>query len=189
MKIWTIHGANSSPTSFAFLKARLNRHRFVDVAYDHERSVTHVVERLAEEIGASHEPVRIVGHSLGGVIGAAVAHKVAVDRLVTISAPFGGSEAARYLRFFSPHPLYEDIHPRSPLVVGLGLRPLPCPTLSLVTVAGAMPLLQGPNDGVVTVASQTALEGPVYRMLPFNHFEVLLAEETADAVREFMLKQ
>lgn len=186
MVVWYIHGANSSPLSFAFLKARLKKHRFRDICYDHERSVSHVIDELADEIEASSERVRIVGHSLGGLIGAAVAQKVAVDRLATIAAPFGGSEAARYLRFFSPHVLFEDIHPRSPLVVGLRLKPLP-PTLSIVTLGGGTPLLPGPNDGVVTVASQTALDGPDYRCLPFNHFEVLLATETIEMIERFVL--
>jgi len=40
---------------------------------------------------------------------------------------------------------------------------------------GGTPLMHEPNDGVVSVASQTCLKGPDYHRVDFNHFEVLLA--------------
>jgi pimeloyl-ACP methyl ester carboxylesterase len=188
--VWYIHGASSTPRAFNWLHTKLPDHHRVDIKYgDHE--VGEIVPRLLKELKHSKGPVKIIGHSLGGVIGVALAlRSKRVEKVFTISSPFGGSEVASYLRWFSFDPLLSHIHPRSGLIRSLQKKKLTTPVFSIVTTSGRFPLslVYPKNDGVVTVDSQVALAGPTYAELNLNHFEVLLAQETADYANEFLFK-
>ncbi len=59
------------------------------------------------------------------------------------------------------------------------------PHLAITTTSG-LPIMGYENDGVVTVASQTALNGPKYETLDLNHFEVLLCDTTVLAIENFV---
>ena len=59
------------------------------------------------------------------------------------------------------------------------------PHLAIVGTNG-LPFTSEANDGVVTVASQTALIGPHYELLPLNHFEVLLSKEVIKLLVDFL---
>ena len=58
------------------------------------------------------------------------------------------------------------------------------PHLAIVATQG-LPFFPEDNDGAITVASQTALDGARYARLPLNHFEVLLSHDVADLIRTF----
>jgi len=62
------------------------------------------------------------------------------------------------------------------------------PVRSVVSASGGSPLMHEANDGVVTVASQTRLEGPEYHTVDYNHFEVLLADPVIDLAQEFLFE-
>lgn len=187
-KIWYIHGASSTPRGFNWLHAQLPDHDRVDVSYgDHE--VGEIIPKLIKDLKNEIGPVRIIGHSLGGVIAAFLAQRSKkVERVFTISAPFGGSEAASWLRWVSFDPLLAHIHPNSYLITSLKKRKLLAPMFSIVTTSSRFPMsvLLPKNDGVVSHASQLALAGPTFVELNLNHFEVLLAKETAEHAREFL---
>lgn len=163
-------------------------HHGSDVEYGHTRTVLTVVETLTNRIRHEHKPVTLIGHSLGGLIALNLAHRVPghVHKIITIASPLGGVGVATVLRWLIPHPLLADIHPSSPLVSQIRHRPPPVPTLSLVATAGKSPLLAEPNDGVVTISSQTCLDGPIYVHVPVNHFEILLAKDTVDCITDFV---
>lgn len=186
--IWYIHGAHSSPRSFAWLKDQLPSHQQFNVEYGHSKSVLKVVDALVEQITHSHTPLTIIGHSLGGLIALNLSHRAPghIQKVVTIASPLGGIGAASVLRWVFPVPLMADIHPSSKLITQIKFRPPPVPTLSLVATSGRTPLISEPNDGVVTVASQTCLAGPTYVQVPVNHFEILLAEDTVKSIVDFV---
>lgn len=181
--IWYIHGANSTPTSFNYVRSRLPQHDARLIRYDHARSVMGVVEMLVGDLAAAGEPVTLVGHSLGGVIAMVTAARAErVQNVVTMAAPLGGSQSASVMRWLTASPLLNDIEPNSPLITACRrLSPrITVPVLSVVTTAGGSSLLTGENDGVVTVESQTALKIPRYVRVPYNHFEVLLSDTVVD---------
>lgn len=186
--VWYIHGAHSSPRSFAWLKDNLPKHQQYDVEYGHTRSVMKVVDFLAERVSHERKPITLIGHSLGGLIALNLSHRVPghINKVVTIASPLGGVSAASVLRWIVPVPLIVDVHPSSQLVSQIRFRPPPVPTLSLVATAGTSPLFGGPNDGVVTIASQTCIEGPTYVSVSSNHFEILLSENTAKSIVAFV---
>lgn len=186
--IWYIHGASSTPRAFNWLRTELPNHTRVDIAYS-DNEIGDIIARLEEQLDTTAGKISIVGHSLGGVIGVALSQKSKkVSKVFTISAPFGGSEVATYLRWVSLDPLLSHVHPRSPLVRSVLTTPLQAPVMSVVTTSSRFPLsiISPKNDGVVTYASQMSLSGPIYRELHLNHFEVLLAKETADYMNEFL---
>lgn len=183
--IWYIHGASSSPRSFKWLRRELPTHRRIDVEYD-DADIPQVADELVR-LAKTSEPFSVIGHSLGGVLGMALAQRASnVKSLVTMAAPYGGSVFATYMRLLAPNTLMDHIHPFSPLMLSVKAAPVSTPTLSIVTTSGATPLINEPNDGVVTVSSQMCLVGPKYIQLPLNHFEVLLSDDVARLVADFI---
>ncbi len=188
-----IHGAYASPTTFSHMIEHLPDHRAAFADYDClANSVEDVVRTLkataAESFGG--EPYSIVAHSLGGVVALRLtADGEPVERVFTMSPPFGSSNMASLLTLvFFTTPVFADINPHGVTIRGvLGSR-IGVPVRSVVSTSGGSPLMHETNDGVVTVASQTRLEGPEYHTVDYNHFEVLLADPVIDLAEEFLFE-
>jgi pimeloyl-ACP methyl ester carboxylesterase len=186
---WYIHGANSTPASFNFIRDQLPRHESIDYSYGHTEPLQRVVDRMVARANdpSSARPIYLVGHSLGGVIAAAVAQRSdRVEKVATIAAPFGGSNVAALMRWLTPCQLFEDIHPNAAIMSAIRRAPPLRNCLSIVTTSGGTPLMSEENDGVVSVASQIALKGPMYLRTPSNHFESLLSLEVIDLLNSFL---
>lgn len=188
-----IHGANSSSRTFGYIRERFERPDNLFVDYETENGIEANIDDIADLVFATYgdTPVDLVGHSLGGVKAVAL-HQMGVNvrRIVTISAPLGGSGAAGLLSWMFPSSkLYRDVGTHSTVITGLRTKPITAPVLSLVTTGGGMPIFREPNDGVVTVKSQKALAGPEYREIDLNHFEVLLSGTVRDTIHEHLAKK
>lgn len=197
-EVWFIHGANATPASFNFLKAKLelipelNNYLFRDVTYDCQDNLATTVRVLLSKV-PREVPLYLVGHSLGGVIATAFAKKVqesvtGIDLrgVITLASPLGGSESANYLRFIYPHyNLFKNISTVSPVIREIQSFVPEVPFVSVVTNSGNNPLFPTANDGVVTVMSQRTLKGPEYVELASNHFEVLVSPDTVDIMKQF----
>lgn len=186
--IWYIHGAFASSRSFSWINDQLPKHDSVNVEYscgdDLNATIDDLVQR-ANEAG----PIDIIGHSLGGVIGVILSRRCPnVRKVVTMSAPFGGSRVAAFLQFLTPGTFMSSIRPYSPVMIEAREGPLTVPVMSIVTTGGetlkSLPVSE--NDGVVSLQSQRALGGAQYIDLPINHFEVLLAKETPSLIQSFL---
>jgi hypothetical protein len=58
------------------------------------------------------------------------------------------------------------------------------PWLNVVTTTGTSPWINQPNDGVVTIASQTYLEKSMdIQKIKNNHYEVVISPEVVDIIR------
>lgn len=180
-KICYIHGAWASPRSFAWIKEHLPPHEVIDIQYSCSRNVTSTVadiEKTIKNVG----PVNIISHSLGGVMAVALAGRCSnVEKVATMSSPFGGSRAASFLQFITPGSFMSEIQPHSPLM--REARNASVVPLCLVTTAGRSASMVEPNDGVVTIKSQMALDAAHYVKLPVNHFEILLSDETIHHIK------
>lgn len=185
MKVWYIHGANASPLSFSFIKANIRPHDIEEIGYGHDVPLSKTVAELRRKAVLHDGPLAIVGHSLGGVIAAAVAQTADVERVVTLASPFGGSSAAALLQWFTRSQLMSDIAPSSSVLTSLRMNPPSVPMLSFVTAPG-IDTLGEKGDGVVTTVSQTALIGPTYETVDLNHFEVLLSRDIAQRIDRFL---
>ncbi|NYZ11456.1 hypothetical protein HL658_02755 [Azospirillum sp. RWY-5-1] len=186
-----IHGAYASAASFSHMVGRLPAHRAVFADYDcRTSSVDATVRRLkvttAERF--ADEPYSIVAHSLGGVVGLRLAAGGApVERMFTMSAPFGGSRAASLFSLvFALTPVFADIDPYGPTIRSVLDGEIRFPIRSIVSTAGGSPMMREDNDGVVTVASQTCLVGPDYHAVAVNHHEVVQAGPVIDLAQDFL---
>jgi pimeloyl-ACP methyl ester carboxylesterase len=184
MQICYVHGAGASERSFNWLKEQLPDHVASFFVYPTNEPVTTAAKRLSKLISDTG-PICLVGHSLGGIIVAACADAPNVEKLVTICAPFGGVKHAEIMSMFSIEPLFQDLRTHGSLLTGLRSKLIKKPHLAIVGTHG-LPFLAESNDGVVSVASQMALEYTRYEMLPFNHFEVLLSPETVILITKFI---
>jgi pimeloyl-ACP methyl ester carboxylesterase len=188
MNICYIHGLNSSHRSFSYLVNEMDEGKHIMIDYDSrqrlESSITQVMRFIPKK-----EPVTLIGHSLGGVIAMLIAGRqlANVDRVITISSPLAGSQAAVYARWVvSGIPVIGDITPTASHIREIaGFNPS-FPVLSIVSTSGSLPTSKEPNDSVVSVASQRALAAAKKVEVKANHFEVLMHEKMVEQVRKFM---
>jgi pimeloyl-ACP methyl ester carboxylesterase len=139
--ILLLHGIMDNRSVFTVFRRTLRRRGFgvvhavnYSVFTEDIRTAAHrlhqQVEELRERAGA--ERIHIVGHSLGGMIARYYVQRMggsaAVDTLVTLGSPHGGTLAAHLL----PTPLARQLRPGSDVIAELA-RPAPaCDTRFLV---------------------------------------------------------
>lgn len=186
-----IHGAYATAASLRHMVGRFPAHRAVFADYDcRTTSVDVVVHRLKATAakGFSGEAYSIVAHSLGGVVGMRLAASgEPVERMFTMSTPFGGCPAAAFFTLvFALAPVFADINPYGPTIRSILESEIRVPIRSIVSTAGGTPLIAEDNDGVVTVASQTRLVGPDYHAVAVNHHAVVQSGPVIDLAREFL---
>ncbi len=181
MRILYVHGAGGSEQSFNWIHKCLPEHTAVFFNYSVKESISATINRLVPLID---RPTVLLGHSLGGIITATCAELPEVQKLITLCAPFGGVPHAELLSMFSYESLFRDLCFHSPLLTALRSKTILIPHLAIVANSG-MPLLKEPNDGVLTVSSQTAID-MTYEMLPLNHFEVLLSMKVVELITDFL---
>ena len=187
-----IHGANMSPVSFTLIQTTVGTHNAVAPEYSIESPVEKNVKRITRLARKEfkNEPFDIISHSLGGIIAILLLKtRLRIGRIVTISTPLGGSEAAATLRYMYPgYQLYKDIDPSSDIIKKANNQKLKVPVLSVITTGGncTIPFMKEDNDTIVTVASQTVSDNPEFYYVDLNHFEVLLSVEVADKIKLFL---
>jgi pimeloyl-ACP methyl ester carboxylesterase len=120
-----VHGMIDNRSIFAVMRRSLRRRGFAhvcswnysplltDVARGAQNLAEHI-ERICEQSG--HDRVRVVGHSLGGLIARyhvqCLGGDERVESLVTLGTPHNGTVLARAL----PTPLIRQLRPGSPLL-------------------------------------------------------------------------
>lgn len=184
--VYYVHGAGATRISFNWMISVLPKHdaRFFD--YHTDEGLNSCVTRLSETIAAG-PPCVVVGHSLGGVIAAAMAPLPSVRGVVTVCAPFAGLPSATLLAMLRPNQLFRDVSSLNPRLrrIRNGVVEHKKPHLPIVGDYG-LPLCGADNDGVVPVESQVAIPGLTYRKFNLNHFEVLLSGEVSLAIDAFL---
>lgn len=141
----------------------------------------------------------LVAHSMGGLVARTAMTQPGMEfirRLVTISTPWGGHEAAesgiRHLK--KPVPSWLDVAPNSTFLTKLYATPLPAGATHDL-IYGSIPKgpfwLKEANDGVVTVASETDLRiqrsTTSFRHLVYEHVAILQQPETLRLIRQSLL--
>lgn len=186
-QICYIHGLNSSHHSFTYISSELGSESKIN--YNSYQPLADSVQQVLKQL-PSNDEIILVGHSLGGVIATLIAEAGVrnVERLITISSPLGGSKAAVFARWVMRGiPVLSDLAPQSKHIKTIAqIEQAPCPTLSIVSVGGSLPMSSEPNDSVVTVASQKALKFAKKVEIKASHFEVLQHNKTVDTIRNFI---
>ncbi len=190
-EILYLHGANMSDVGFTYIKSVIGRHKHVSPEYSIHTPLKDNIKTFIDVVHSKFKkPVTIISHSLGGIIAVELYRAgLPIKKIVTLSTPFGGSEYADKLRWFYPsYQLFNDIRTSNSVIKGLQDFHVDIPMLSFVTTDGNTPLIDGDNDGVVTVESQRILSGPTYKEIPLNHFEILLSDKVAKQIKTFVKK-
>jgi len=186
-----LHGANMSDVGFTYIKSVLGKHKYVSPEYSIHTPLKNNIEEISNIVHKKFKkPVTIISHSLGGIIAVELYRAgLPIKKIVTLSTPFGGSTSADKLRWFYPaYQLFDDIRTNGGIIQRLKEFHVDIPMLSFITTAGHSPVIDGDNDGVVTIESQNILAGPEYVEVTLNHFEILLSESVAKQIKSFIKK-
>ena len=184
-----LHGLNSSSKIFNYLQSQLPKHKAIFIDYESSQAVEKSLNDILELIPSNK--TFIIGHSLGGIIGHLISSRYPdrISGLVSISSPFGGSDAANKLKWIYPsYAILRDMSPKSNIIKEISSTQLETNYLSLISTAGRLPIITGENDGVVTVKSQEAVYCLNRGYINANHFEVMQDPDTVNKVKEFIFK-
>jgi hypothetical protein len=186
--IFYIHGANSTSKSFSYIRKCLPEHNAINIEYSVQVPLETNIKNISKKLEEYAEPVHIIAHSIGGIIGLAVSQiNKNIINLTTLGTPFAGSREANLLLIWLPNnQLYRDISTISPAISKSLRKGGTLPMLSFVSTDGRTDLINKPNDGVVTIESQMALVGPEYIKIKANHFETLLNDEVVERIKNFI---
>lgn len=201
-----VYGIGGSPQDWRYFIEHFDRtrHQLWFFHYPSGMRLDRVASTLASGLrllrqrhGFKH--CHLVAHSMGGLVTrAALSQAVAsegenfIPRFVSLSTPWGGHQAAesgiRHLK--KPVPSWLDVVPNSPFLTHLYATPLPSGTTHDViygSVEKGPFWLKEPNDGVVTIASETdpriLHRARSVRHLPYGHVPILSQPEALDRVR------
>lgn len=197
-----VHGALSSRNSWNYIRQKFAE-KLGDgekpteeyIKYDLNKEVSpDIVKKMVDKITSllqKLQPTKLVfiGHSFGGVLSVAAARELSElldekkikTRIITLSAPFAGSEVASMLRLFRPGSMFfKNVGTHTDFIKDFKARKLPYKTHVFVTTEGGADWMPQANDGVVTVESQQFfMNDPLanHQEAKVNHFEILLSDQ------------
>jgi pimeloyl-ACP methyl ester carboxylesterase len=190
MNLVFIHGHRATSLSFNFLAEKLHRYRQIFLDYNSEDGFEGSHQKLLQHL-QEVDDIFFIAHSLGGIHAMHLADELGDSVLggVTISTPYGGSEAAQVLAYMMPfNKVYKDIRPTSAPIIKSTQIGAPKIWTNIVTVSGHTPLMAAPNDGVVTQASMRNRTDIQLVEVDSNHFEVLMHPKTISTIRTAIRK-
>lgn len=185
MKLVYIHGANATGESFNYIREHLDHDDEIVIEYSTKNGFDANLE-IMKNLLVDFDNMFFICHSLGGIYALHLADHF-YDRVlgaVTMSTPYGGSQAADYAKYFLPFSrLLKDIGPNSrPMKLTNKLKTLH-PWMNIVTTNGDSPWMVEPNDGVVTIASMKYRNDMQFVELPLNHYEVVISPATIEIIK------
>lgn len=181
--IW-LHGANQTSLSFEYLRTKTQFANEILVNYSSMNRFQDNLDMIVEQVQGKG-PHFVIGHSMGGLYALHLTQYVRVIGGVSISTPFRGSSTADWAKYIVPtYPLFKDIGRRSDPIVQANNIELDIPWLQIVSTAGSVPYHNGPNDGVVTLASMEYREDMERVRVDNTHYEVMCSNTVADLIKQ-----
>jgi pimeloyl-ACP methyl ester carboxylesterase len=188
MNIVYIHGNRQSADSFNFIRSQLSGYQETLLEYDSADGFYHNHHAMLQQLEGL-ENIFFIAHSLGGIHALHLANELSGKVLggVTLSTPYGGSEAAQLIKYMMPFSqVFKDIHPRSAPILEASRFEIQHPWTNLVSIRGDSPLMLAANDGVVTHDSMRHRDDIKLVDVESNHFEIVLNQEAVDIIKETM---
>ncbi len=186
-----LHGLNCTRRIFTHLHCQLPDHHAIFIDYDSCQAAEDSYQQVLAHI-PRNEPISIVGHSLGGIIGYLIASRdpeILVENLISISTPFGGSQTAANLKWFYPgYLIFKDMCPTSSIVKEVTSKPLGINFTSVISTSGHVPFISEINDGVVSIRAQEATRADEVLYVDSSHFEIMQDPLTIAAVQRLVFK-
>ena len=185
MNLVYIHGNHATADSFNFIRSKLSGYNDILLEYDSGHGFYSNHATMLERLAGMRD-LFFSAHSLGGIHALHLAAELN-DRVlggVTMSTPYGGSEAAEVVAYLLPFSqVLQDIRPRSaPILDGKRIA-LNVPWTNLVSTAGASPFMLAANDGVVTQDSMRHRDDIQLVDIACNHFDIVLSQEALAVIR------
>lgn len=178
-----IHGANATRTSWNYIRSKVKVQNEWVLEYSSYNKFTDNLQEMLKEIH-QFERVFFIAHSLGGIYAYHLASKLPFRTVggISISTPFGGVNSAYLLGILFPfYQLYKDIRPNSyPITHIQSIKNVQHWT-QIITTRGHNPMINGKNDGVVTIASQRQIDCEKIYMSE-SHNEILQSENLAGLI-------
>lgn len=185
MNIVYIHGNGASASSFNYLRNQLLEYDSIVLEYESAHGFYHNLERMLDRLKDMRD-IFFVAHSLGGIYALHLANTLA-DRViggVTMSTPYGGSEAAELVKYILPfNRVIQEIRPRSAPIKDANDLPVLHPWTNIVTLKGHSPFMAAANDGVVTRDSMRYRTDMRLVEVLSNHYEVVLSDEVVGIIQ------
>lgn len=179
--IW-LHGANQSSLSFEYLRSKTNFSNEILINYSSMNRFHDNLDMITEQC-QNKGPHFVVGHSMGGLYALHLTKYLRIVGGVSISTPFRGSSTADWAKYIVPsYPLFKDIGRKSDPIKQANEIELDIPWTQIVSTTGSVPYHNGPNDGVVTLASMTHRADMEFIELPHTHYEVMCSKGVADII-------
>jgi len=183
-----IHGANQSNVSFEYLRHALPGFQYINIEWS---AASGFHSNLTEMIAALQNsgPVYLVGHSMGCIYAAHLSQRVECIGGAALSAPWGGSKAADWLRYMTPnYPLYKEVGTKSPIIIEGRQFKLPGEWINYVSTAGDVPGMGEKNDCVLTIKSMTARTDIKNKFIKATHYEILMSTALIHSVGKNFLR-
>jgi pimeloyl-ACP methyl ester carboxylesterase len=179
--IW-LHGANQTSLSFEYLRTKTQFSKEILVNYSSMNRFYDNMDMITEQC-QNKGPHFVIGHSLGGLYALHLTKYLRIVGGVSISTPFRGSSTADWAKYIVPsYPLFKDIGRKSDPIKEANQIELQIPWTQVVSTSGSVPYHNGPNDGVVTIASMTHRTDMTHIEVPHTHHEVMCSDRVAEIV-------
>ena len=186
MNLVYIHGNHATADSFNFIRSKLPGHNDILLEYDSSHGFYTNHAAMLERLDGLDD-VFFVAHSLGGIHALHLADELGSRVIggVTLSTPYGGSEAAEMVACLLPFSqVLKDIRPSSaPIVAGRDMS-LSVPWTNLVSTSGSSPFMLAANDGVVTLGSMRIRRDIQLVDIECNHFEIVLNQKAVTVIEQ-----
>jgi len=178
-----IHGANATPKSWNYIRARVGDG--ILISYNSSLGFKHNLEHMKSQL-IDVENLQFISHSLGGIYALHLADHFSnrVKCGISLSTPYGGVNIpiiARYYLYW--HKLFHDIVPTAWPITNVKKIELRWPWTNIVSVSGSMPWSIEPNDGVVSIDSQRFRSDMELIDLEVNHYEVVLSDQAVEIIK------
>jgi len=186
-----LHGLNCTRRIFTHIHCQLPEHHATFIDYPSIQAIECSYEFVLENL-PKDEPISIVGHSLGGILGYLIASRnpeIIIENLISISTPFGGSQTAAHFKWIYPsYVVFKDICPSSNIIREVTSKSLEINFASIISTSGHVPFISEVNDGVISIKSQEAtLAGEVLNV-DSSHFEIMQDPLTVAAIKRLVFK-
>ena len=179
--IW-LHGANQTSLSFKYIQTKTQFNKEIMVNYSSMDKFYDNLDMITEQC-QNRGPHFVVGHSMGGLYALHLTRYLRIVGGVSISTPFRGSSTADWAKYVVPsYPLFRDIGRKSDPIKKAHEIKLDMPWTQIVSTTGSVPYHNGPNDGVVTIASMTHRTDMEHIEVAHTHYETMCSDQVADLI-------
>ena len=184
-----IHGANATENSFNYIRYHIDSHEIM-LNYDSETNFAYNLDKMKERL-LGEDRITFIAHSLGGIYALYLANHFSEKTIqgITMSTPYGGSEAAVWLKYIMPHkPLFRDISSNGPIIRKAADFIITKPWCNIVSISGDNSWILMSNDGVVSLDSMKSRHDIDIIELRVNHYEIVVHPKTIEIIRQRLVK-